>query len=84
MTAITLDFRNDWKEFLSGKPTGMGFKYDIQKTLEENTIGYFNTKRKVVSNKPRAVHESRELSMPLEHAQAYLVVKELISLKVEI
>ena len=57
----------------------MGFKYDIQKTLEKNTIGYFNTKRRIVSNKPRAIHESKELHVPSEHSKAYPVVKELIS-----
>jgi len=76
---MTVDFKNDWNEFLAKEMTEMGFKYDTQKSLEENTIRYFNAKRRIVSNKPRAIHESKELCVPSEHSGAYRDIKEIIS-----
>jgi hypothetical protein len=77
--AINLNFKNDWKEFLSSKLTEMGFQYDNQISLEDNTIRYFKIKRRIISNKPRAIHESKELHVPSGHYKAYLDLKEIIS-----
>jgi hypothetical protein len=79
MTAINLNFKNDWKEFLSSKLTEIGFQYDNQVSLKDNTIRYFKIKRRIISNKPRAIDESKELHVPSEHSKAYLDLKKIIS-----
>jgi hypothetical protein len=76
---ITLDFKNDWKEFLSKEMTELRFKYDVLISLEENTIRYLNAKRRIVSNKPRSIHESKELCIHAKHSEAYDNLKRLIS-----
>jgi hypothetical protein len=80
LTIMTVDFKNDWKEFLAKEMTEMGSQYDSKKSLEQNTIRYFNAKRRIVSNKPRALHESKELCVPSKHFGAYSDLKRLISL----
>lgn len=76
---ITLDFKNDWKEFLVKEMAELGFKYEFSRSLHENTIIYLNAKRRIVSNKPRAIRESKELCIPSEHSEAYDDLKRLIS-----
>jgi hypothetical protein len=79
MNTVTMDFKNDWMEFLVKELTEMGFKYDVQKSLKDNTVAYFNVKRRVISRKPRVVHESKELCVPSEYVEAYRAIRDLIS-----
>lgn len=74
-----MDFKNDWKEFLSKEMTELGFEYDSLKSLERNTIRYLNARRRIISNKPRVIHESKEFCIPSEHSEAYRNLKTLIS-----
>jgi hypothetical protein len=76
---ITLDFKDDWKAFLEKEMIALGFKYECLECLEENTIRYLNARRRIVSNKPRAIHESKELCIPPEHSERYCDLKHLIS-----
>lgn len=76
---MTVDFKNDWKEFLAKEMAKLGFNYDPLKSLEENTIRYFNANRRIVSNKPRAIHESKGLCISSEYSEAYRYLKRLIS-----
>ena len=75
---MIMDFKKDWMEFLDKEMTEMGFKYDGQKSLEENTVAYINSKKRVMSKKPRAIHESKELRIPSEHTESYNILKNLI------
>src|SRR5208282_5279949 len=55
-----------------------GLKYDESRALEENTMRYLNAQRRIPITARRAVHESRELSVPQEYEADYLALKSLI------
>jgi hypothetical protein len=78
---LSVDFIGDWSEFLRQKGmTVCGLKYDQSRTLEENTMRYLNAQnRRIPSTARRAVHESRELSVPQEYEPDYIALKSLIS-----
>ena len=63
---IDTDFKGDWVSYL--RTTGLpacGLKYKSGRTPEENTMRFLNAyNRRIPSLKSRAVHESRELSIP--------------------
>ncbi len=77
---LTVDFRGDWAEFLrqQGMPI-CGLNYDHSRTLEENTMRYLNAHRRIPITAPRAVRESRELSVPQKYEADYVALKSLIS-----
>ena len=74
------DFKNDWIAYL--RTTGLpacGLKYKDSRAPEENTMRFLNAyNRRIPEVKPRAVHESRELSIPHEYRQDYEVLVALI------
>lgn len=78
---LKVDFVGDWAEFLHQKGmAACGLKYDESRTLEENTIRYLNAhNRRIPLTARRAVHESRELSVPPEYEADYSALKTLIS-----
>jgi hypothetical protein len=78
---LKVDFRGDWAEFLRQKGMAIcGLNYDHSRTLEENTIRYLNAhNRRIPITARRAVHESRELSVPQEFEADYEALKSLIS-----
>ncbi len=76
---IILDFNQDWKEYLVKKMSILRFEYNYSESLEENTIIYFNIKRKILSDKSRIVYESKQLSIPIENANDYIKIKNLIN-----
>jgi len=78
---LKVDFRGDWAEFLRQKGMAIcGLNYDHLRTLEENTMRYLNAhNRRIPITAQRAVHESRELSVPQEHEADYVALKSLIS-----
>jgi hypothetical protein len=78
---LSVDFIGDWSEFLRQKGMAVcGLKYDQSRTLEENTMRYLNAhNRRIPSTARRAVHESRELSVPQEYEPDYIALKSLIS-----
>ena len=76
---LKVDFRGDWAEFLRQKGMALcGLKYDESRALEENTMRYLNARRRIPVAARRAVHESRELSVPKEYESDYLSLKSLI------
>lgn len=76
---LKVDFRGDWAEFLRQKGMAVcGLKYDEARVLEENTTRYLNAQRRIPITARRAVHESRELSVPQEYEADYLALKSLI------
>jgi len=78
---VNVDFTGDWCDFLrhSGMAT-CGLTYDESRTLEHNTMRYLNAHdRRVPITAPRAVHESRELSIPQEYQADYGALKSLIT-----
>jgi hypothetical protein len=77
---ITADFTNDWVQFLrdTGLP-GCGLTYDDARTPHENTMRFLNANnRRIPSLKPRAVHESRGLVIPVSYRQDYESLVALI------
>jgi hypothetical protein len=78
---LKVDFRGDWAEFLRQKGMAIcGLDYDHSRTLEENTMRYLNAhNRRIPITARRAVHESRELSIPQEYEADYEALKSLIS-----
>jgi hypothetical protein len=78
---LKVDFRGDWAEFLRQKGMAIcGLNYDHSRTLEENTMRYLNAhNRRIPITARRAVHESRELSVPQEYEADYEALKSLIS-----
>src|ERR1022692_460676 len=77
---LTVDFRGDWAEFLRQQGMAIcGLNYDHSRTLEENTMRYLNAHRRIPITAPRAVLESRELSVPQEYEADYVALRSLIS-----
>jgi hypothetical protein len=78
---LKVDFRGDWAEFLRKKGMAIcGLNYDPSRTLEENTMRYLNAhNRRIPITARRAVHESRELSVPQEYEADYEALKSRIS-----
>ena len=78
---LTVDVRGDWAEFLRQQGMAIcGLNYDHSRTLEENTMRYLNAhRRRIPITAPRAVRESRELSVPQEYEADYVALKSLIS-----
>jgi hypothetical protein len=85
---LLVDFKADWADYLrdAGLPS-CGLKFESAarlklktpaRVIEENTMRFLNAYRRIPLAKPRAVHESRELSIPHEFAQDYLALKEII------
>ena len=78
---LKVDFRGDWAQFLRQKGMAIcGLNYDHSRTLEENTMRYLNAhNRRIPITARRALHESRELSVPQEYEADYEALKSLIS-----
>lgn len=78
---LTIDFKADWADYL--RQTGLpscGLKFKQLQTVDENTMRFLNAyNRRIPPSQPRAVHESRELSIPQEYEQDYLALKQLIT-----
>ena len=77
---IAADFINDWVLYLrnTGLP-GCGLTYDVARTPHENTMRFLNANnRRIPSQKSRAIHESRELVIPVDHRRDYELLLELI------
>src|ERR1700674_3626538 len=75
---LVVDFRNDWKEYLSEKLMELGGYYDDSMNLVDNTIIYFNAVRRILPSKKRTVFESTELLIPVEYAEGYEKIKHII------
>jgi hypothetical protein len=75
---LLVDFRNDWKEYLTEKFRELGSLYDDEKSLVENTLTYFNAIRRILPSKKRTVNESSQLSIPAEYTAVYGKIKNII------
>jgi len=75
---LRIDFRSDWKEYLSEKLMELGGCYDDGKNLVDNTILYFNAVRRKLPSKKRTVNESSQLQIPVEYIAAYEKIKHII------
>jgi hypothetical protein len=77
---IELDFKNDWIGYL--RKTGLpacGLKYKEKLSPEDNTIRFLNAyNRRLLPAKPRTVHLSKELVIPLQFQQDYEALVALI------
>jgi hypothetical protein len=75
---INADFRTDWTEFLKTAMAACNLEYALSHTLEENTDRYLNAKRRIPRRTGRAIHESKELSVPPQYAADYSALRKLI------
>jgi hypothetical protein len=77
---LIADFKSDWAEFLYQHALpACGVKVR-KRELEIDTLGYLNAYgRRIPAPKPRAIHESRELSIPNSHKNDYEALKMLVS-----
>jgi hypothetical protein len=77
---IDTDFKSDWVAYL--RTTGLpacGITYNDSRSPKENTMRFLNAyNRRMPAVKLRAVHESRELSIPHEYRLDYEVLVSLI------
>jgi hypothetical protein len=77
---VNLDFIGDWSDFLRQKGiAASGLAYDQSRTLKDNTMRYLNAHRRIPITAPRAVHESRELSIPQQYQADYAALKAIIT-----
>ncbi|MDG7001095.1 MAG: hypothetical protein JRN15_18530 [Nitrososphaerota archaeon] len=77
---IEVDFKSDWVAYLrkAGLPA-CGLKYRDNRSPEENTMRFLNAyNRRIPATKPRAVHESRELTIPPQYRKNYNALVALI------
>ena len=78
--SLAADFENDWVQYL--RNTGLpacGLTYDDVHTPHENTMRFLNANnRRIPGTKPRAIHESRELVIPVGYRQDYESLLALI------
>ena len=61
---------------------GCGLKYSTAMSPEKNTQRFLNARGRLPSVKARAVHKSRELSIPLEYAPDYPEASRLFAIEV--
>ena len=76
---IEANFRADWKEFLEREFPSYDLRYDPSESLEENTVRYFNARRRIPGNAAWTIHESKELCIPKEHSSDYCCLKRILS-----
>lgn len=61
------DFRNDWKEYVESEFLSLGFSYDNNKSVTDNSINLFNLRRRLPKETPRKVVFSKEFVCPIEN-----------------
>lgn len=77
---VKVDFIGDWSDFLRQKGMATcGLAYVQSRSPQDNTMRYLNAHRRIPITAPRAVHESRELSIPQEYQGDYEALKALIT-----
>jgi hypothetical protein len=67
MADVTADFLADWHEMQKAKLSRMGYPTKPGETRETISFAYYNLERRMILSNRRTVHQSRELSCPLEH-----------------
>jgi hypothetical protein len=77
---IIADFKSDWAEYLyQFAMPAYGVKVRRTRTLDDNTMRYLTAYGRIPPPRPRAVHESRELSISKVYRQDYEMLKVLIT-----
>ena len=61
------DFRNDWKEHVKNELLLLGFSYDENRNVTDNSINLFNLHRRLPRKTPRKVVFSKEFVCPSEN-----------------
>lgn len=61
------DFRNDWKEHVKNELLLLGFSYDENRDVTDNSINLFNLRRRLPKEIPRKVVFSKEFVCPSEN-----------------
>lgn len=65
--ALKYDFRNDWKEHVKNELLLLGFSYDENRNVTDNSINLFNLHRRLPRKTPRKVVFSKEFVCPSEN-----------------
>jgi hypothetical protein len=77
---LIADFKSDWAGFLYQNALPACGVTVRKRELENDTMRYLNAYgRRIPVPKPRAIHESRELSIPKYHRKHYENLKVLVS-----
>ncbi|MFT7006943.1 MAG: hypothetical protein ACJAXJ_001455 [Colwellia sp.] len=61
------DFKNDWEDHVKSELLLLGFNYNPNKDITENSLNYFNVSRRIPNKKPRKVMFSKEFCCPTEN-----------------
>lgn len=61
------DFRNDWKEHVRSELRSLGFEYDDNKDVTDNSMDLFSIWRRLPKKTPREVVFSKEFFCPVEN-----------------
>jgi hypothetical protein len=64
---LKYDFKSDWKEHVKNELLSLGFKYDDNKNVTDNSINLFNISRRLPKKISRKVVFSKEFSCPAEN-----------------
>ncbi|WP_076920402.1 hypothetical protein [Pseudoalteromonas sp. SK18] len=64
---MKFDFKNDWKEHVRHELLSLGFKYNDNKNVTENSINFFNVNRRLPKKAPRKAVFSKEFCCPIEN-----------------
>ena len=76
--ALKYDFRNDWKEHVKNELLSLGFSYDSNKDVTDNSINLFNLRRRLPKETPRKVVFSKEFICPSENKKGFdLLVRKI-------
>lgn len=61
------DFRNDWKKHVKNELLSLGFSYNSNQDVTDNSINLFNLRRRLPKKTPRKVVFSKEFVCPNEN-----------------
>jgi hypothetical protein len=81
---LKIDFKNDWKEFISSEFTRLGLTYEANLDLNQNSKRYFGFVRRLTIPRRRVVYEAPTIVVPPRHQAAYATIKTKIEQSQEI
>lgn len=76
---LEIDFKKDWKNHIETELKSLGLPLKTSKSLDIDTVRYFNIKRRLLSQKIRNIHESQELYIPSKYSAGYCELKKCFS-----
>ena len=68
---LRINFKQDWKEYIEFQFQELGFSYNENESLEDNTVRYFRISRRLISKKKRNVYISKSLIVSPEFKTSF-------------